>query len=901
MTWRRLLLVGLCGLAALVLLLWVVRARLAAELTRQYFQNHGIASSVEIQTLGFSGASGRFALGPAEAPDIAAERIELRFDPLRWMPYVVEVRLVNPLVHARMDEKGRVSLPNLQHWIESLNRQQGQSRFVSDNLAVSLSGLKVFLTSPYGALDFEGDLRMRRNLPLSAAFTIKPGVVAYQGTMLTVKAARISFDAEAGRVMAHLAGSLSKEGMALEDFNGDISADGLRWSFAGGQAALEAPKAKLVLAAGSAALGIVAGHPSLNLALADFSLSGAGGMWSGHADITGSASGDFQPDKVKMFLAADRTLADAAAANLRHLDIAFDGHVESEGGRIAVSLHAPLMVKGAAGGVLQISSLTVAGTPQDPHGALKASLSGKGLPSVMLDVPQWTRAGEGWRGRTSLMAHFDYAMLRTVSLAGAATFAGNGSDWHFDLSSCANLKLASFRPGATDLAQDISGTLCPSTGKPLFALDDKGWHLVGEARGISANLPLANVRMEKTDGRLDFFGDPQSLPQGTVTLVSAQMADRAPGARFYPVTGSGAIALKKNAWQGKLAVTSPGKGSLGDVTFTHDMAKAAGQAHIAAPHLTFVDGKLQPVSLSPLLAALKHANGAADFSGDVRWTNTAITSSGRLVIANLDFLTPLGKAHGVKTTLDFTSLLPPATKPGQALTISRIDWTLPFTNVTMHFGFTPTAISVDDVDSIVAEGHARLSAFTLNLANPGRIQGAADIKSLALAPLIAASNLEGKVKLDGKVSGHVPFTAGPDGFRIAGGRLDADGAGRLSINRALWAQGTDVAVSANAVQDFAYQALENLAFDQLSADLNSVAGGRLQVVFKIKGHSDPPKPQEARVGLVELLNGTALQKPIPLPSNTPIDLTLDTSLNFDELLKSYAEAWSKTLSQSQTD
>src|SRR5262249_36738955 len=148
----------------------------AAEIARQYFSTHGIASSVEIQTLGFSGASGRFTLGPADAPDIAAEKIELKFDPLRWMPYVVEVRLVNPVIRARMDEKGQVSLPNLQRWIEQLGQQQGQSRFVSSNLAVSLSGLKVFLASPYGALALEGDLRMRRNLPLSAVFTVKPGV-----------------------------------------------------------------------------------------------------------------------------------------------------------------------------------------------------------------------------------------------------------------------------------------------------------------------------------------------------------------------------------------------------------------------------------------------------------------------------------------------------------------------------------------------------------------------------------------------------------------------------------------------------------------------------------------------------------------------------------------------------
>src|SRR6185312_425262 len=156
---------------------------------------------------------------------------------------------------------------------------------------------------------------LRRNLPLSAVFTVQPGVVAYQGMMLTVKAARLSFDAEAGRVMAHLAGSVSKGDMALEDFSGDISADGLRWSFANGQAALEAPKAKLVFTARSAAIGIVAGRPSVNLALTDFSLSSAGGIWSGHADLAGNANADFQPEKVKALLATDRPLADAAAAN----------------------------------------------------------------------------------------------------------------------------------------------------------------------------------------------------------------------------------------------------------------------------------------------------------------------------------------------------------------------------------------------------------------------------------------------------------------------------------------------------------------------------------------------------------------------------------------------------------
>jgi hypothetical protein len=42
----------------------------------------------------------------------------------------------------------------------------------------------------------------------------------------------------------------------------------------------------------------------------------------------------------------------------------------------------------------------------------------------------------------------------------------------------------------------------------------------------------------------------------------------------------------------------------------------------------------------------------------------------------------------------------------------------------------------------------------------------------------------------------------------------------------------------------------------------------------------------------ELVDGSAFQKPIPLPKDTPIDLTLDTSLNFNQLLDDYQKAMS---------
>jgi len=96
---------------------------------------------------------------------------------------------------------------------------------------------------------------------------------------------------------------------------------------------------------------------------------------------------------------------------------------------------------------------------------------------------------------------------------------------------------------------------------------------------------------------------------------------------------------------------------------------------------------------------------------------------------------------------------------------------------------------------------------------------------------------------------------------------------------------------ANAVQDFAYQAMENLAFQSLSAEVASRPEGRLGVVFQIAGRHDPPQRQEARIPISALLKGDAFNQRIPLPSGTPINLTLDTSLNFDELAKALRDIW----------
>lgn len=862
--------------------LWVVRARIAGQFAEYYFRQHGVNAAIDVKSFGLWSVSARFALGPGTAPDVAAEQIQLVFDPLRWMPYLTEVKLIRPVVRARVEADGKVTLGSLQSWIGSLTAQKGQSRFVSNDLAISLTGLRALLNTPAGALEVDGDLRLRQNRPVSARLQARPAMVSWQGTSVALRNARLAFDGT--NLSLALSGDLMARAFAAQKL--DVVADvrNLRWSEHGASAASAHLNARTaVMKAGAVfdqfGIDMVAQNPGV---------SGTGA----YADVRFAASADPRLD-TDSFGLRDPRMNFALKRDLAHVRLDGSVRFERQGDTVSIRSIRPLLLEGANGLALRLPALSASKSPRGLNAGFDAHLRGGGMPAVNLSITDlaWTE------GRLSadvaIDARFSYLMLQGATLSAKGTFSWQ--DGHYALSpeSCVLLSLAAFHSGQTEQARDVRGTLCPGN-RTLLSGEGPQWRLSGVARGVSAFLPLANAQLDKAETRVRFAGSGSAF-EGSATITTARLSDRAFKARFNPLQGSGLVTVANGRWRGRLMVTGSRKKALGTVTFDHDMANGAGEAHIDAAHLVFAQKDLQPEDLSPLLAQFRQADGTANFHGDVRWTPGAIASSGTLSIGNLDFLTPLGRAHALKSVLAFTSLVPFRTADNQEVTISRIDWTLPISMVDLHFSFDSQAARIGALTANLAEGHVALGPLTINFATPSNISGTAHLSSIALDTLIRASNLENKIKLTGKVSGTIPFVAGPQNIHITDGHIVADGPGKLSVDRSLWVQDKAVQPS-NAVQDFAYQALENLAFDQMKADLNSVANGRLQIVFHVKGRSDPPKPQIAEVALSDILNGTALQKPIALPSGTPIDLTLDTSLNFDELLKSYAEAWSKSLS-----
>lgn len=312
------------------MLLWLARTTIAVQFARSYFESHGVTSSVEIGALGLSGVSARFSLGPKDAPELSAERIP-HFDPLRWMPYVTEVRLVNPVVRAAVDESGKVSLGSLQAWYFHflLRQQQGKSRFVSDDLAVSLRGLRLLLATPAGPLEVDGDVQLVKNLPVLVALSAKPANIAYRDIKVAMQSANLSFDQKAATVERAIFRVVANPVFEAQGLVVRAEASGLKWTTADGRLSVAASSAHVQAGANSLAVGQAVRAPRLNAELRDLSLVSANGPEAG-GDIV--AAVEFGLDAaLSSVRATDPALATVLRRNLDWLTATFAGHAAASG------------------------------------------------------------------------------------------------------------------------------------------------------------------------------------------------------------------------------------------------------------------------------------------------------------------------------------------------------------------------------------------------------------------------------------------------------------------------------------------------------------------------------------------------------------------------------------------
>lgn len=728
-----------------------------------------------------------------------------------------------------------------------------------------------------------------------------------EAPILTVDAGRI--EAASGAALsggfdatAQLkAGGLRAGDVRASGLTGEARLNGATFSTAGKGAGLRAPVSARVTAAAL----------PLRFGQADASISGLNGSFQGRLDtaaaavLTGRAAlaarGAVAAEDARRLAAALPEPAYAAAAEraLRSFTVTAPSIDVALGERLSLSPAAPVRLQSASGALATLTPRSLRlGEALAGGGALQ--LGGGGLPDVDVEVAGLSTRGGATEARLAVRTRLDLGPVRgaEVKADGLARLAGGG--FSFAAASCAEVSADRLDFGETRI-EDPAGQVCAQPGAPLIEVRQGRWRVAAALAGARAAVPELMIRLDDGAGRLDLSGRGETMT-GQVDLGDARLLDTAEAKRFEPLRGQGSAALADGVWRGRIDLRTGAGHPLGAVAFTHDQASGAGSAEIDASRLAFAKGGLQPAEVTPQAVILDQAEGPASFTGRLAWSQgQPLIGSGRFSTTGLDFVSPVGPVHRLAGDVAFTSLSPLVTAPDQAIGASLIDAFAPLSDVKVVFDLADDVLHVDAGALSAVGGRIELEPLALPLTRSSTVQGAIVLDGVDLGQVIALTSYADKIQARLIVDGRLPFEAGPQGFRFLKGQIATVEPGRLQISREVLTgvetgaavaevQAPDGQVAAeapavNAVQDMAFQAMENLAVDRLAATVESLPSGRLSMIFSIKGEHDPKVAEQAALGLGELLSGRAFQRRIPLPKGTPIDLTLDTSLNFDDLLE----------------
>lgn len=569
-------------------------------------------------------------------------------------------------------------------------------------------------------------------------------------------------------------------------------------------------------------------------------------------------------------------------------------------GDFDIALAGPVTLRSRSGGEAILTPrgrfALIGGKP----GGFDVAVKGGGLPTLQASVSSWSYRAGAIDARLAFKGALNAPPADKAVVDAEGVLAIRGRRTTFTLTRCATARAETVDFGEVDLT-NASASVCPS-GQPLVVADGGGWRLRGRFQDGKTEIPIWQVAAAEASGVFDVGGS-GDLDRANIDLAALRLSDTTEAARFNPVRASGGVSLANGVWQGAFPITSDDRDPVGTFHLTHNVASGVGQGRIDATALTFSKEGLQPVEVLPVAEIIRDAEGQAQFAGVLNWGPDGVTSSGAVIVPSLNFQSPAGKVTGLTTAIEFSSLAPLVTAADQKITIQRLDAITPLENIQAQFELAADTAQIDSATATLAGGQVSVEPLALPLAKDQTITGVINLSRIDIGKIVADTSLADRIKVDAIVDGRLPFEMGPDGVRFREGRLHAVQPGRISISRTVLSNvetgaaeanpmdATPPAEEFNAVQDFAYQAMENLNFTVLEAELNSLDEGRLGVLFKIQGEHAPAVAEEARISIQEAMAGTAFKRRIPLPKGTPVNLTLDTSLNFDELLAAWRRGW----------
>lgn len=353
-----------------------------------------------------------------------------------------------------------------------------------------------------------------------------------------------------------------------------------------------------------------------------------------------------------------------------------------------------------------------------------------------------------------------------------------------------------------------------------------------------AALPSLDTALEKLSARLDF-----------------DAAFRAPKARFS--TELRYLALPALALEGEarkednriLFDASAGaageqlalQGAQPSLSGSYDLDSGQASFSLSPLRLAFAPGGLQPADLMPQMAELSAVTGAAALQADGAWSDGRLAGRGALRLGGLSFARGDIKVSGLDLELVLDSLWPPQSRPGQRLSVQRIDSALPIEALDASFRLLPgepVRAAIDRLTFGLAGGRFQVRGATIDPAGE-RHSATIEVAAIELSNLFGLLDVEG-LGGRGQLQGALPVSVDGKTVTIRGGRLESAAPGVLSYRRAdagpaLPDQEEDAAALLQDPLELTLRALENFQYDRLAVGVDKQADGNAALRVELEG------------------------------------------------------------------
>ncbi len=426
-------------------------------------------------------------------------------------------------------------------------------------------------------------------------------------------------------------------------------------------------------------------------------------------------------------------------------------------------------------------------------GDVSLPFSGRTL-SGQLDLSE-TRIS--WRGTRDFSAEISADSVSMPMLIADRTLRLDGNAPNASLSSSTSTLLA-----ATLQDTVFSGTLIPANVR----VDELIFDASVEDSGLTGLARADSVRI------YDLREDP--LYQPLVASLTAQFA----GTQMQ-MTGPVRI-------EGRTPV-------IADTRLDLDLRTLTGAADLISKPLLFTSGGLQPKHLSDRLRdVMSNARGEVNARGNIAITRAKLSGTGRMDIVGLGFDTlRIGAVDGVAGTVEFENLLNLTTKPGQTVTIARIDPGLPLENGEVTFRLEGgRSAYIEEAIWPFAGGSLSVapSLWTVGGKTDTITVEASEIELTRLVEVLTLPN----IVAEGTISGSFPIELSEGNVYIRDAELEADEkGGTLRYTGAI----SEQAASADPRVNFAFQALRDFRFKVLKVGVDGNLIGDIVLSLKLLG------------------------------------------------------------------